>query len=107
MIFDAATLLSFFDRDDTKHWAVTGTVELLADSEPLMVSPFVIAELEPIVIARYGVEGWRATLDELASGAWTIAHVGPEHLTRVAVRCADGESLAAASSEALAQQVSS
>ncbi len=107
MIFDAATLLSFFDRDDASHWAVTGTVELLAGVEPLVVSPFVIAELETIVTIRYGAEGWRATLDQLASGAWAIAPVDPGHLRRVAERCGGGESLAAASSEVLVQQESS
>jgi hypothetical protein len=107
VIFDSATLVSFFDRDDSNHWAVTGTIELLAGVEPLVVSPFVIAELEPIVIARYGAEGWRATLDELASGAWTIALVDPGHLARVAERCGGGASLAAASSEVLVERDSS
>ncbi len=107
MIFDAATLLSFFDRDDANHWGVSGTVELLGGAEPLVVSPFVIAELEPIVIATYGLQAWRATLDELAGGAWTIATVDPEHLARLAERCGEGQSLAAASHEVLAEHESS
>jgi hypothetical protein len=107
VIFDSATLVSFFDRDDSNHWAVSGTVELLAGVEPLIVSPFVVAELEPIVIASYGTEGWRATLDELASGAWTIAVVDPGHLRRIAERCAGGESLAAASVDILVERDSS
>ena len=107
MIFDASTLLSVFDRDEVNHWAVAGTIELLAGVEPLVVSPFVVAKLEPIVTTRYGAEGWRATLHELASGAWTIAPVDPGHLASVAERCGSGASLAAASSEVLVEQDSS
>ncbi len=107
MIFDSATLVSFFDRDDSNHWAVSGTVELLAGVEPLIVSPFVIAELESIVIANYGIDGWRASLDELASGAWTIAAVDPGHLARVAERFGGGAGLAAASCEVLLEQEAS
>jgi hypothetical protein len=107
MIFDAATLLSFFDRDDVNHWTVAGTLELLAGVEPLLVSPFVISELEPIVIATYGLEGWRATLEELGRGAWTFAQVDEDHLARVAERCAEGRSLAAASCDVLAEHDSS
>lgn len=104
MIIDAGTLLSFFDRDDPTHWAVTGTIELLSSSEQLVISPFVIAELEPIVRERYGPEGWLATLDELAGGAWAIATIDSEHLAAMRDRVAAGASLAAASFGVLAQR---
>jgi predicted nucleic acid-binding protein len=72
---DANALLAFFDRTVGEHWSVAGEVEFLATFEQLIVSPFVIAELETIVRARYGTDGWVAVLDELAGGAWTIAPV--------------------------------
>lgn len=107
MIVNAGTLLSFFDRDDPAHWAVTGTIELLSGSEQLVISPFVVAELEPIVRDRYGPEGWLAVLDELAGGAWAIATIDSEHLAAMRERVAAGASLAAASLDVLAEREAS
>lgn len=104
MIVDTRTLLGFFDRKQRSHWALRGTVELAAETEPLVVSPFVIAELEGIVRERYGERGWLAVLDELAGGAWVIAAVTPEHLAAVRERVAGGATLADASVAALAEE---
>ena len=101
MIVDSATLISFFDRDDMNHWTAMGWIELAADTEQLVVSPFVIAELELLVRDRYGLGGWLATLDDLARSAWTIAPVDTAHLVAVHERVAAGASLAAASVQAL------
>jgi predicted nucleic acid-binding protein len=96
MILDAATLLAYFDRDHSNHWAVVGEIELAVGFENLVVSPFVIAELEPIVMQRYGLDGWLATLEQLASGAWTIAPVTTQHLAELRPQLATGATLAAA-----------
>ena len=101
MICDAAALLSFFDRDAAGHWAVTGEIELAAESEPLVVSPFAVAELEQTVLAAYGNDGWLAILEELGGGAWTIAIVDWEHLAQLSPLCRTGVSLAAASTSVL------
>ncbi|MCU1578435.1 MAG: hypothetical protein JWP19_639 [Rhodoglobus sp.] len=101
MIVDSATLISFFDRDDVNHWAARGRIELAADTEQLVVSPFVVAELELLVRDRYGLDGWLATLDDLARSAWTIAPVDAAHLVAMHERVAAGSSLAAASVQAL------
>jgi hypothetical protein len=102
VILDATTLLSFFDRESVDHWAVTGEIELAAEIEQLVVSPFVIAELELIVRERYGAEAWLSTLDALAQGAWAIAPVSPQHLAALRPRVASGASLATASVDVLA-----
>ena len=107
MIFDTEMLYAFFVRDAKAHWAVAGAVELVGGSEELVVSPFVVAELEPLVKERVGQEGWLAMLDELAGGAWTIAALGPRHLAAVRERVAAGETLAGASVAVLAEQSAS
>lgn len=103
MILDAATLLSLFDRDDASHWSVTATIELAGRFENLTVSPFVIAELESIIRERFGTEGWGAVLEQLASGAWSIANVDARHLAAARELVARGEPLAAASTAVLAR----
>ena len=97
MILDAASLYAYFVQDSPQHWAVTGRVELAAGHEKLVVSPFVIVNLEVMVRERVGVEGWLLALEQLASGAWTIASVDAEHLDAVRARVAAGATLAGAS----------
>lgn len=107
MILDAKTLLRYFDRDAVGHWSVAGEIELAAEFEQLVISPFVIAELESIVRERYGAEAWLATLDAIAQGAWTFSAVSPEHLAALHPRVAAGASLAAASVEVLGEEEAS
>lgn len=97
MILDAATLLAYFDAAASSRWAVVGQIELAAETEELVVSPFVIAELEPLVRANFGQVGWLAVLDELSGGAWTIACFDHEHLAAVRDRVSAGASCAEAS----------
>jgi hypothetical protein len=103
VIFDAEMLYGFFVVDSKRHWGVAGEVELAAGFEELIVSPFVIAELEPMVTGRLGPEAWLAVLEQLAGGAWTIAAVDLEHLAAVRERVAAGEALAAASVAVLSE----
>ena len=100
MILDARLLLTYFDRSDPGRWAAAGRIEFTGSFEQLVVSPFVIAELEGMVLEQFGVEGWLAVLDELAGGAWTIAAAD---LAGMRSRIAAGETLAAASVAVLAE----
>ena len=103
MILDAATLLDYFDANSGRYWGLAGRLELAAEYEELVVSPFVIAELEGLVRAKFGLNGWLAVLDELAGGAWSIAGVDEQHLASVRELAADGAGLAAASVEVLTE----
>ena len=71
MIVDTSALLAFFDRDEPDHDAVTRV--LSSTSEPLVVSPYVLAEVDYLVGSRRGVETELAVLRELAGGAWDLA----------------------------------
>ena len=71
MIVDTSALLAFFDTDEPDHAAVTTIVE--SATETLVVSPYVLAELDYLVASRLGVSAELAVLRELAGGAWDLA----------------------------------
>lgn len=71
MIVDTSALLAFFDTDEPDHAAVSGVLSDAA--EPLVVSPYVIAELDYLVATRLGAPDELAAMRELAGGAWDLA----------------------------------
>jgi predicted nucleic acid-binding protein len=71
VIVDTSALLAFFDTDEPDHAAVTAVLDTA--TEPLVVSPYVLAELDYLVASRLGVSAELAVLRELAGGAWDLA----------------------------------
>jgi len=90
VIVDTSALLAYFDTSEPDHGAVAA---ILDDAdEPLVVSPYVVAELDYLVASRLGVSAELAVLAELAGGAWELAAVDEEGLKgarAVAERYAD------------------
>lgn len=78
MIVDTSALLAFFDTDEPDHDAVSGILHTA--TEPLVVSPYVVAELDYLVASRLGVSAELAVLRELAGGAWDLPAFGAEDL---------------------------
>jgi predicted nucleic acid-binding protein len=76
VIVDTSALLAFFDRSEPDH-AATAEV-LTTTTEPLVVSPYVIAEVDYLVASRLGADAELAVLRELASGAWDLAAFGAD-----------------------------
>ncbi len=70
MIVDTSALLAFFDRNEPDHDAVAR--ELLAADEPLVVPPYVLAELDYLVATRHGTAAELDVIAELAGGAWDL-----------------------------------
>ncbi len=70
VIVDTSALLAFFDASEPDHDAVSA---VLAAADALVVSPYVVAELDYLVATRHGLEDELAVLDELAGGAWDLA----------------------------------
>lgn len=60
MIVDTSALLAFFDSDEPDHGAVSDV--LMGATEPLAVSPYVVAELDYLVASRLGVTAELAVL---------------------------------------------
>ncbi|WP_300591089.1 PIN domain-containing protein [Microbacterium sp.] len=73
MIVDTSALLAYFDANEPRHADVARVIDS-ADG-PLIVSPYVIAELDYLVLTRHGTDAEVAVLEELASGAWELAEM--------------------------------
>lgn len=80
MIVDTSAILAFFDRDEPDHDAVTAV--LSQSSEPLVISPYVIAEVDYLIGTRLGVAAEVAALRELTGGAWDLATLDAADLAR-------------------------
>ncbi len=83
MIVDTSALLAFFDTDEPDHAAVTTVLD--TTTEPLVISPYVVAELDYLVASRLGVLAELAVINELAGGAWDLATFGTEDLAQARV----------------------
>ncbi|MGN6198200.1 PIN domain-containing protein [Humibacter sp.] len=71
LIVDTSALLAYFDGSEPDHGAVRDAID--ATTGDLIVSPYVVAELDYLLATRHGVDAELAVLDELSSGAWTLA----------------------------------
>ena len=77
VIVDTSALLAFFDASEPDHEAVS---EVLGAADALVVSPYVVAELDYLVATRHGVDDELAVLEELSGGAWDLAAFDQEGL---------------------------
>lgn len=63
----------YVDSNEPSHAAVGEVIE--SGSEPQVVSPYVVAEGDHLMLSRHGSHAARAVLVELAGGAWELAHM--------------------------------
>lgn len=80
IIADTSALLAFFNAGDANHLAVRTYIDGLV--EPMVVSPFVVAEVDYMVATRLGVDAELRVLEELASGAYVLAQLDAGDLDR-------------------------
>lgn len=73
-IVDTSALLAFFDASEPDHASVGQAIT--ATRGHLVVSPYVVAELDYLVSTRHGVDAEMAVLEELTGGAWELASFG-------------------------------
>jgi predicted nucleic acid-binding protein len=71
VILDTSALLAYFDANEPAHGPVAGALE--SAGGPLVVSPYVVAELDYLLLTRRGTNAEQAVLTELGSGAWELA----------------------------------
>ena len=74
IVLDTSGLLAALDADQRHH--EQARCVLAADPGPLLLSPFVLAELDYLLLQRVGVEAERALLDEVAGGAYDLVPFG-------------------------------
>lgn len=80
VIVDTSALLAYFDASEPDHAAVEEA--LAGTTHLLIVSPYVVAELDYLVATRHGVEAELAVLDELTGGAWELVGFGRDDLNQ-------------------------
>lgn len=78
IIADTSGLISFFNRSDPDHESIATWIE--TENRVMVVSPFVIAEIDHMVATRSGVDSESAVLRELAGGAYEPATIDVEGL---------------------------
>jgi predicted nucleic acid-binding protein len=71
IIADTSGLLALFNAREPRHNEVRKVVE--RDLEPMVVSPYVVAEIDYLVATRLGVDAELRVLNELAGGAYHLA----------------------------------
>ncbi len=80
IIADTSGLLAFFNHREPAHERAREVVE--ATTDPLVVSPFVLAELDYLVATRFGVTAELTVLSELSSGGYSLANFDTADLER-------------------------
>lgn len=78
IIADTSGLLALYNDREPANKAVVEAVS--ASNDPLVVSPFVVAELDYLVATRLGVAVELRVLEELSSGAYELAHLSSEDI---------------------------
>lgn len=81
MIVDTSALLAFFDTDEPDHQELSAIISQA--SEPLVISPYVVAEVDYLIGTRLGVKAEAVALRELAAGAWDLATIDIADLTKI------------------------
>jgi uncharacterized protein len=71
VIVDTSALLAYFDAAEPDHKTVSRVIDNSGDF--LVVSPYILAELDYLIATRVSVDAEIAALRELSSGAWDLA----------------------------------
>jgi predicted nucleic acid-binding protein len=78
VIVDTSALLAYFNAREPDHEALSRVID--SNDGLLVVSPYVVAELDHLIARRIGVDAELEVLRELSSGAWELAVVGVAEL---------------------------
>lgn len=106
ILLDTSGLLSALDSSQSHH--LEAAASLASAHPPLLLSPFVLAELDYLIASRIGLAARASLLEEVERGAYMLEPMGPEDIAgahRIIERFADlGISLADASIVMLAER---
>lgn len=81
LLCDTSGLFAYFDADAQDHEAVNAAVA--AEQGALIVSPYVVAELDYLLASRGGLPTELAAFAELAGGAWELASLDAADLAAI------------------------
>jgi uncharacterized protein len=83
IIADTSGLVAVFGRDQRAHSRATAVVE--NDPGPIVLSPYVLAELDYMLLERHGTNTELEFLAEVAAGAFELAPFDRADLTRAVI----------------------
>lgn len=81
IVADTSGLLALYNRAEPHHQTVKEAVAKAART--LIVSPYVVAEVDYLLATRLGVDAELAALEELSSGAYDLACLSPAELRTI------------------------
>lgn len=82
IVLDTSGLLAAIDSSQRRHPGARRALE--SDPGPLLLSPFVLAELDYLLSTRVGIEAERALLREVAEGAYRLESFGADDVHKAA-----------------------
>jgi len=82
IVLDTTGLLAALDAEERQHQRAREALE--ADPGPLLLSPFVLAELDYLLLTRVGVQAETALLAEVAGGAYELTAFGADDVAMAA-----------------------
>src|SRR6266851_2408609 len=71
IVCDTSAVLAAYGHDEVRREEVLRTLK--GEAEPLIMSPFVLGELDYLVASRANVEAELRVLDDVANGAYSLA----------------------------------
>ena len=80
IVLDTSGLLAAIDSSQRLHSAAAAA--LRSTDGPLLLSPFVLAELDYLISTRVSLKAATALLDQVADGAYRLEPMGPEDVAR-------------------------
>ncbi len=80
IVLDTSGLLAAIDGSQHDHAAAADVIR--TSDGPLLLSPFVLAELDYLLVTRISVVAELAFLDQVASGAYRLEPMDPSDVSR-------------------------
>ena len=80
IVLDTSGLLAAIDASQRHH--ATAAAALRASAGPLLLSPFVLAELDYLLVTRVSSNAATALLDQVADGAYRLEPMAAEDIAR-------------------------
>ena len=82
IVLDTSGLLAALDADQRHHERARQALDV--DPGPFLLSPFVLAELDYLLLERVGMQAERALLDEVAGGVYDLVPFRIEEVAEAA-----------------------
>jgi predicted nucleic acid-binding protein len=92
ILLDTSGLLAAIDSSQQRHQEAATALRVARG--PLLLSPFVLAELDYLLATRVGIDAELSLLDEVARGAYRLEQFAPEDVEAaraVVARYRDGD----------------